>query len=165
MSVRALDVKLTIKGDIYIPTCKIENDSDFSVHFGKLSLQKVDGKNYAKSITVNLTCDYFQGVPYIRLRGEVGGGGAPGNVINTIGANASALGIALYSGDSVDPSYPLLIGSGGSSQYGYRINKGLSSLNKKNSQFTFTAVPYKITKDELNAGEFQAFINMNITYI
>lgn len=105
--VMAVDVPIKITGTIYIPPCKIKNDTDFKVSFDKIALQKVDGQNYAKSTTVEVSCEYFQGKPYIRLSGGTGQlSGAPDNVLNTTGANPSALGIALYQG-----------GGGGSSEF------------------------------------------------
>ncbi|MCU7306750.1 fimbrial protein [Escherichia albertii] len=104
--VMAVDVPIKITGTIYIPPCKIKNDTDFKVSFGKIALQKVDGRNYAQPTTVEVSCEYFQGKPYIRLSGGTGQlSGAPDNVLNTTGANPSALGIALYQG-----------GGGGSSE-------------------------------------------------
>lgn len=164
--VMAVDVPIKITGTIYIPPCKIKNDTDFKVSFGKIALQKVDGRNYAQPTTVEVSCEYFQGKPYIRLSGGTGQlSGAPDNVLNTTGANPSALGIALYQGDSVDPQNPLRLGDGTQGPYGYEITKGLSAVNVQSSQFTFTAVPYKHGNTELNAGTFSASVTMSISYL
>ncbi|MUN34670.1 fimbrial protein [Escherichia coli] len=165
-SVMAVDVPIKITGTIYIPPCKIKNDTDFKVSFGKIALQKVDGQNYAQPTTVEVSCEYFQGKPYIRLSGGTGQlSGAPDNVLNTTGANPSALGIALYQGASVDLQNPLRLGGGEQGKYGYEIRKGLSAVNIKNSQFTFTAVPYKHGNAELKAGGFDASVTMSISYL
>lgn len=164
-SVKAVDVNIKITGTIYIPPCKINNDTDFNVPFNKISLQKVNGRNYAQPITVDVYCEFPYGKPYIRLSGGSGPlPGAPDNVLKTTGANPSALGIALYQGGSVDPQYPLRLGAGAQGPYGYEITKGLSAVNVQSSQFTFTAVPYKHGNTELNAGTFEASVTMSINY-
>lgn len=164
--VRAFDVTIKITGTVFVPSCKIKNDTDFNVSFGKIALQKVDGLNYAQPTTVDISCEYFQGKPYIFLSGGTGQlSGAPDNVLNTTGANSSVLGIALYQGDSVDPQNPLRLGAGAHGQYGYEITKGLSAVNVSNSQFTFTAVPYKHGNADLSAGTFSATVTMNISYL
>ncbi|HBC5825931.1 TPA: fimbrial protein [Escherichia coli] len=164
--VKAVDIPIKITGTIYIPPCKIKNDTDFKVSFGKISLQKVDGRNYAQPTTVDVSCEYFQGKPFIRLSGRTGQlSGAPDNVLKTTGANPSALGIALYQGGGVDPQNPLRLGVGVQGQYGYEITKGLLAVNVRDSQFTFTAVPYKYGNAELNAGTFSASVTMSISYL
>ncbi|WP_407904700.1 fimbrial protein [Escherichia coli] len=164
--VRAVDIPIKITGTIYIPPCKIKNDTDFRVSFGRIALQKVDGWNYAQPTTVEVSCEYFQGKPYIRLSGGTGQlSGAPDNVLKTTGANPSALGIALYQGGAVDPQNPLRLGARAQGRYGYEITKGLSAVNVQNSQFTFTAVPYKHGNKDLNGGTFNASVTMSISYL
>ncbi len=164
--VMAVDVPIKITGTIYIPPCKINNDTDFNVSFGKIALQKVDGQNYAQSKTVEVSCEYFQGKPYIHLSGGTGQlSGAPEYVLGTTGNNSSTLGIALYQGDSVDPQNPLKLGAGEQGQYGYKITKGFSAVNARISNFTFTAVPYKHGNEDLNAGTFSASVTMSISYL
>ncbi|TNV16820.1 fimbrial protein [Buttiauxella sp. B2] len=163
--IRAEDIPIKITGTVQVPPCKINNNTDFNVPFGKISLQKVDGRNYAQPTTVEVSCEYFKGRPYIRLSGGTGQlSGAPDNVLKTTGANPETLGIALYQGDSVDTSSPLKIGAGEQGQLGYEIKKGLSASNTQKSQFTFTAVPYKLGSADLNAGTFSASITMSISY-
>lgn len=162
-SVRAVDIPIKITGTVHIPPCKIKNNTDFKVSFGKIALQKVDGRNYAKVTTVDVSCEYFQGKPYIRLSGGTGKlSGAPDNVLKTIGVNSSVLGIALYQG--VGEQTPLKLGTGDGG-YGYEIKKGLSGYNIQNSQFTFTAVPYKKGYSDLKAGTFNASVTMSISYL
>ena len=164
--VGAVDVPIKITGTIYIPPCKIKNDTDFKVPFGNIPLQKVDGKSFAQPTTMEVSCEYFQGIPYIRLSGGTGQlSGAPDNVLKTTGANPATLGIALYQGNSVDPDNPLRLGAGEQGQYRYKIRKGLSAVNVPSSQFTFTAVPYKLGNSELNAGKFSASVTMSISYL
>lgn len=159
-SVKAVDVNIKITGTIYIPPCKINNDTDFNVPFNKISLQKVNGRNYAQPITVDVYCEFPYGKPYIRLSGGSGPlPGAPDNVLKTTGANPLTLGIALYQGSSVDFLHPLRLGDGSQ-----EITKGLSAVHAQNSQFTFTAVPYKHGEAELNAGTFEASVTMSINY-
>ncbi|HIB1617184.1 TPA: fimbrial protein [Salmonella enterica subsp. enterica serovar Muenchen] len=161
----ALDIPIKITGEVYIPPCKIKNDEDFNVSFGKIALQKVDGRNYARPTTVKVNCEYFQGKPYIHLSGGTGQLlGAPDNVLQTKGVNSSILGIALYQGGAVDSSSPLRIGAGEQGIYGYEITKGISTLNVQNSQFTFTAVPYKLGSLDLEAGIFNASVTISISY-
>ncbi|ENZ5852212.1 fimbrial protein [Salmonella enterica subsp. enterica serovar Braenderup] len=162
---KAIDVPINIRGRIHLPPCKINNDSDFKVEFGKISLQEIDGNKFYKSVSVTVHCDYFQGKPYIHLSGGTGGiPGAPDNVLNTTGANPSALGIALYHGDSIDTNYPLRLGAGINGQFGHEITKGLSIKNAQVSQYTFSAVPYKIKNTDLIAGAFTASVTMSISY-
>ncbi|ELY3087347.1 fimbrial protein [Klebsiella aerogenes] len=162
----AVDVPIKIHGAIRIPPCKINNDADFNVSFGKISLQSVDGDTYTKSVSINVTCENFQGKPYIYLSGGTGQlPGAPDNVLNTNGVNKSALGIALYQGGGGDKSTPLRIGSGDKGKYGYEITKGMSNKNVQVSTFTFSAVPYKQGGGSLRAGTFSASVTMNINYL
>lgn len=161
----AVDVNIRITGEIYIPPCKIENDAEIAVHFGAIALRDVDGKQHAKSRTVSISCDYHQGTPHIRLSsGNIFPGGQ-GNVLQTTqGPNTSTLGIALYQGEGVNTDFPLKIGPG-TQGYGYEIRNGLSAVNVQNSQFTFTAVPYKTGNGDLVAGTFGASVTMSISYV
>lgn len=163
--VYAVDLNIKITGEIYIPPCKINgNDTEILVPFNKISLYEVDGVKNAITKTVTVSCDYYQGTPYVRIDGTLLSG-AGDNVLKTMGANASILGIALYQGDNVNTSYPLRIGMGEQNAYGYKITRGLTGQNTANGQFTFTAVPYKHGSGTLNAGTFSATATMNITYL
>lgn len=161
----AADIQINISGEIFTPPCKINgNDTAIHIPFGRIALQKVDGRNYAETRTVRITCDYYRGKPYIRLEGAVLSG-VGDNVLRTSGANTDALGIALYQGGSVDSTYPLKIGAGEQGKYGFAIKKGLSVLNVANSEFTFTAVPLKYGRTDLKAGAFSAAMTMSINYL
>lgn len=160
----AMDVDIRITGEIYIPPCQINNGADINISFGKISLQKIDGNEYAITKTVNVNCEYYRGEPYIQLSGGNILSGAPTNVLKTTsGPNISSLGIALYQGDGVNVSYPMNIGGGNGK--GYKITQGLSSVNYRDGQFTFTAVPYKNGNKELVAGTFGATMAMSISYV
>lgn len=159
------DVQITISGEIFTPPCKINgNDTAIHIPFGRIALQKVDGRNYAETRTVSVTCEYYRGKPYLRLEGAVLSG-AGENVLRTNGANPDGLGIALYQGGSIDSAYPLKIGAGEQGGHGFAIKKGLSVLNAENSEFTFTAVPYKYGRTDLKAGAFSAAMTMSISYL
>lgn len=148
-------VSIKITGSIFIPPCKINNDAPINISFGKILLNKVDGRSFALTKAVNVQCPYYKGVPYIKVNGAVLQGSAD-NILATRGVNANKLGIALYQGAGVDPAHPLKIGNGVNNA-GFKINKGMS-----NGSFVFTAVPYK--KAELAAGHFSASATMSITY-
>lgn len=161
---RAVDVNITITGEIYIPPCEINGGTDISVDFGKMSLHDVNGSNNAVTKTVSVTCEYYEGTPYIRMDGTVLSG-AGDNVLQTTGANPSTLGIALYQGGGVDSAHPLKIGAGEQGQYGYQITQGLTGQNTESGTFTFTAVPVKSGSDALTAGTFSATATMSISYL
>ncbi len=164
-SVYAVDVNIKITGEIYIPPCEINSGRDINVSFGNMSLYEVDGYKNAKTETITVRCDYYQGTPYVRVTGAQMTGG-DNHVLKTSGANSSALGIALYQGGSVDTAYPLRIGAGEQGQFGYKIMRGLAGENTGTGQFTFTAVPYKkYGSGTLNAGNFSATATMSISYL
>ncbi|MJN97643.1 fimbrial protein [Salmonella enterica subsp. enterica] len=164
-SAGAVDVNIKITGEIFIPPCKINgNDAEIQVAFDGMSLYDVDGYKNAKTKTVTVSCDYYQGTPYIRMDGTVLSG-AGDNVLETIGANPSTLGIALYQGGDVNTAFPLRIGAGEQGKYGYKITRGLTGQNTASGLFTFTAVPRKYGAGALNAGTFSATATMSISYL
>ncbi|EFO1599851.1 fimbrial protein [Escherichia coli] len=161
----AVDVNIKITGEIYIPPCKINgNDTEIQVHFGRMSLYDVDGQKNAQTKNVTVSCDYYQGTPYIRIDGTVLQG-AGDNVLKTTGANPSALGIALFQGSDVNTAYPLRTGAGEQGKYGYKITRGLTGQNSASGTFTFTAVPVKYGSGALAAGTFGATATMSISYL
>lgn len=161
---RAVDVNITITGEIYIPPCTIDNDAgDIHVDFGKISLYDVDGRQNAKQKTVRIDCKYYQGAPYVRIEGEELRTGD--NILKTKGANESTLGIALYQGSGVNTAYPLKTGAGEQGQYGYKITRGFTGQNSASGTFTFTAVPVKYGSKALTAGAFSATTTMSISYL
>lgn len=160
---RAVEVNIKITGEIHIPPCKINgNDTEILVPFGRMSLYDVNGQNNAQTKTVKVSCDYYQGTPYVRINGTVLQG-AGNNVLQTTGANPSALGIALYQGSDVNTAYPLRTGAG--EQYGYKIKRGFTGQNSASGTFTFTAVPVKYGSKALTAGTFSAMATMSISYL
>lgn len=161
----ALDVPVKITGTIFIPPCTINNGNKIEIDFGKISLQKVDGNNFYQSKTLSVNCAYYQGIPYVKISGvQLPGAGENILQTNASGVNALRLGIALYQGSGVSDSNKLMIG-GGSKNYGFPITRGLTDQGAANSQFTFTAVPYKHGGDDLSAGEFKATASISIIYI
>ncbi|EBC2882955.1 fimbrial protein [Salmonella enterica] len=164
-SAQAVDVNIKITGEIFIPPCKINNNALVTVSFGKIPLQTVDGAQSAVSKTLDVSCDYYQGTPYIVVEGRAITGVADNNVLETTGDNAGRLGIALYQGNGVDSSAPLKIGSGGDKgTFGYPVIRGLS-VTGGSGQFTFTAVPWKKSNAALQAGQFNATATMSISYL
>ncbi|MFG3962993.1 fimbrial protein [Escherichia coli] len=164
-SIRAEDINIKITGKIYIPPCKINgNDVEIQVSFGKMSLYDVDGQKNAQTKTVTVSCDYYQGIPYIRIDGAAFHGGR-NNVLKTAGANSSILGIALYQGGDINTAYPLKTGAGEQGQYGYKITRGLTGQNSASGIFTFTAVPVKYGSGALTAGTFSATATMSVSYL
>lgn len=166
-SARAVDVNIKITGEIYIPPCKINgNNAEIQVPFGKMSLYEVDGYKNAQTKTVSVSCDYYQGTPYIRIDGTMlSGAGNNNNVLKTTGANPSTLGIALYQGNDVNSAYPMNIGAGEQGKFGYKITRGLTGQNNASGTFTFTAVPVKYGSGSLTAGTFSATATMSISYL
>ncbi|HHR6143572.1 TPA: fimbrial protein [Providencia alcalifaciens] len=152
------DIQIKITGEIYDAPCKINNDINFEIDFGKLPVQEVDGKKFKQTKMVEIECINNSGKPYISLTSSTGTLGE--NILNTTGINASSLGIALYQGDSVDSSYPLKVNLGMD-----EIKKGLSMLNIQQGYFTFTAVPYKNGNAALAVGIFNATVTMSIFYV
>jgi minor pilin subunit PapF len=160
-SAYAVDVNIKITGEIYIHPCKVNNNTDFTVSFPPMSLYEVDGATNAVTTPLSLSCDYYQGTPYIRITGTTLSG-AGDNVLQT---NIEGLGIALYQGNGVNTAYPLRTGAGEQGKYGYEITRGLDGQGTQNGTFTFTAVPYKQGSGTLVAGNFSATATMSITYL
>ncbi|MGT3165359.1 fimbrial protein [Yersinia enterocolitica] len=155
---KADEVQINITGEIYNAPCKINNDVDFDIDFGKVSIQEIDGKKFKQTKTVEVVCANYSGKPYISFISNTGVLGE--NILKTTGVNSASLGIALYQGDSVDNSYPLKVNIDKD-----EIKKGLSQVNVERSYFTFTAVPYKYGTAVLTAGTFSATATMSILYI
>lgn len=162
---RAVEVNIKITGKIYIPPCKINgNDTEIQVSFGKISLYDLDGQKNAQTKTITVSCEHYQGTPYIRIDGVVLQG-AGDNVLKTTGANPSTLGIALYQGGDVNTAYPLRTGAGEQGKYGYKITRGLTGQNSSSGTFSFTAVPVKAGSGALTAGTFHATATMSFSYL
>ncbi|WP_097738857.1 fimbrial protein [Escherichia coli] len=161
--VSAMEIPIKISGTIYIPPCIIEDDASVHVSFGTLDASNINGNNYSKSKSLNVKCTYTTGKPYIHVLGDNVHYKNQNNVLKTTGSNSTALGIALYQGESVDISYPLNLGAGDQGKYGYEIKKGFSGSGNS-FIFTFTAVPINYSTQELIAGSFNATMVITITY-
>ncbi|WP_340642438.1 fimbrial protein [Photobacterium damselae] len=164
-SVFAVDVNISITGEIYIPPCRINSDSAIDIPFGKIANFKIDGRNYAQQKTVTVQCDYYESTPYIKVLGGLLTGASDNVLYANAGANSGKLGIALYQGNNVNDSYRLKIGTGEQGKFGYRLTQGLSGSGSSR-QFTFTSVPYALgnNRDLVGAG-FTASATMDIYYL
>lgn len=150
--------KVRITGDVYIPPCVINNGQSIDFDFGSMSILKIDGRNYAKSLSFPVVCSYSQGTPYIKVV-ATHLDGAPLNVLAT---GINGFGISLNFGNSVGSVDPLNI-----SQFtdpSYPITAGLTNSNANASQLTITAVPYKANNITLNAQSFSVTATITVVY-
>ncbi|KAE9666574.1 fimbrial protein [Escherichia coli] len=76
-------------------TCKINNDTDITVSFPPMSLNEVNGTTNAVTTPVGLSCDYYQGTPYIQVTDSTLSG-IGDNVLQT---NIERMRITLYQGN------------------------------------------------------------------
>ncbi|EJN6961740.1 fimbrial protein [Photobacterium damselae] len=155
-------INVRIIGEIYIPPCKVNNDSPINISFGKIPLRKVDGSNFAEERTVPISCDYFRGDAYVRFDGT--NALSQPNILKTTGVNSSNFGIALYQGSGISVPMNIGKGSGINSEYGNLVTNGLSATSGS-GQFTFTAVPIKYGSSDLVEGFFTATGILSITYV
>lgn len=151
-------VTMHITGNVYIPPCVINNGRSIDFNFGAMSRVKIDGKNYAKSLTFPVVCSYSQGTPYIKVAAS-SLYGAPQNVLAT---GINGFGILLYFGNGVDLNKPLNIST--STDLSYPITAGFTNQNKNASQLTITAVPYKKDNITLDAKPFSVTGTMTVIY-
>ncbi|MCU6274026.1 fimbrial protein [Morganella morganii] len=161
LKVYAYDVDIEIKGEIHIPPCIINNGEQINVDFKNLPINEIDGVKHKVLTSVNLQCDYFDGDPYISLKGNRLMGGDD-NTLDTLGKNAGVLGISLYQGDSPNK---IIINSSDNGKYGHKLTSGIDIFNSQNSTFTFTAVPTKIPGKDLVPGDFTSSAVLEIHYI
>ena len=164
VSICAVDINISITGEIHIPPCVINNNSPINLSFGQIANFKIDGQNYAQQTTVNVQCVGYDVEPYIKISGTQLG--ALNNVLEVqAGLNKGKLGIALYQGSGINHSNPLIIGTGEQGLYGYPLLQGLSASGQTR-QFTFTSVPYSLGDNRLLVGEgFSASATMDIYYL
>lgn len=153
-----LSKTIHITGNVYIPPCVINNGQPIDFNFSDMSTLKIDGKNYAKSLSFPVACSYFQGVPYIKVVANHLAG-APLNVLAT---GIDGFGISLNFGDSVDSANPLNISNAADS--GYPITAGFTNPNTNASQLTITAVPYKLSNIILDARPFSVATTITVIY-
>ena len=164
-SVFAIDVNINITGEVYIPPCRINSDSAIDISFGKIANFKIDGRNYSQQKTVNVQCDYYDGIPYIKVSGRLLTGASDNVLYANAEAKSGKLGIALYQGNNVIDSYRLKIGIGEQGKFGYPLNQGFSESGSSR-QFTFTSVPYVIgNNSDLVGAPFSASATMDIYYL
>ncbi len=154
----AEEIQIEITGEIYNEPCKINNDANFEIDFGKVSIQEMDGKKFKQTKTIEVLCVNNSGAPYITFTSSTGAQGE--NILKTTGINSSSLGIALYQGGTVDDDFPLKINADKD-----EIKKGFTQVNTERSYFTFTAVLYKYGREALTAGTFSATATMSIFYV
>lgn len=161
MSADKTDVILRITGTINSPTCVINGGKTIEVNFGSIPVSEMSDPKYAKTTKVSVSCPYYSGVPYVKIKAN--SLGTAGNVVATTTKN---FGLALYQSNRMDK--PLLIGDGlisGGNSYGYRISWGLDYGGVANDAFTFTAVPYRLGSEELSAGPFSASATISLSYV
>ncbi|EHR8245441.1 fimbrial protein [Escherichia coli] len=154
----AVDVPVKITGTILIPPCQVNDGKMIEVEFGDVSVTDVSNERNRRKVTVPVKCSYAQGTAYVKVTGS-----QLGSNTNVLATNVSNFGIALYQGDGT--STKLILGDGafnGQDSIGYPIQTGLSG--KESGIFTFTAVPYRASSGDIEAGAFAASANMSISY-
>lgn len=161
VKVYAYNVDIEITGEIHIPPCVINNGEQITVDFKNLPINEIDGVRHKIITSVKLQCDYFDGVPYISLRGNQIVGGDK-NILDTQGLNAGGLGISLYQGDSLDK---IIINSNENGKFGHKLTSGIDILNTQNATFAFSAIPTKISGKDLVPGDFTSSAVLEIHYI
>ncbi|HEC8329741.1 TPA: fimbrial protein [Providencia rettgeri] len=156
----AVDVPIKISGTVKAPPCVINKNEKIVFNFKTIQIDKVN--NYDNSITkdIAIDCQYYQGKPYVNVVGDKLAN-APSNVLYTKGN--TGLGIALYQGNAVNNTYPLVIGNSINS-LGNEIINGLSGKGQTNGIFSITAVPYALNASNLTPGKFESTAKIVITY-
>ena len=150
--------QIRITGDVYIPPCVINNGQSIDFDFGDMQILKIDGRNYAKSLSFPVVCSYSQGAPYIKVVANHLDG-APLNVLAT---GINGFGISLNFSNSVSSVYPLYVSETTGS--GYPITAGFTNSNANASRLTITAVPYKLNNITLNAQSFSVTATITVVY-
>lgn len=128
---------LSFSGRVFAPApCKINNDETISISFEKIGINKIDGKNYAVTKTLPITCDASTLAPLqLEIQGESVIGRA--NVLQT---NKNNLGMALYNAEN---------------RQGITLNR-FFDVNKTTG-FLLQVIPVKINDSEpLLEGSFVA---------
>jgi minor pilin subunit PapF len=163
ISFQANAVDLKFSGTLVIPNCVVNNNTDISIVFPSMEIQRVStiaspGTN-AVTQAITLNCPYSVGTPYVLIGGTVmTGQAAPSNILAT---NQTALGIALYQGTGIDANKRLLLGAG--SGVGYAATNGMTGTGS-NRTFTLTAAPVTSDYTRLAAGNFTASASIAIIY-
>ncbi|MEG6138960.1 fimbrial protein [Enterobacter kobei] len=138
------DQKVNFKGTLVEPpSCIIDSGNDISIDFGdKLSITKIDGINYTKSIPYTLTCP--PGVPPLVLMLSVNGISSSFDT-NILKTNIPDLGIKFFSDSAL-----------------LKINNPVT-INPTNPP-SLKAVPVKKTGTKLPVGDFSATASLIAVY-
>lgn len=155
----AVNIPVSISGEVYIPSCQINNGKDIKVDFGNIAINDVDNHKNQKVITLPIDCDYANSTVYVKVLGSQ----LEGNV-NVLSTNIDNFGIALFQGEGTTTK--LIIGNGQSTNQGpigYPITDGLSGQNSKT--FVMTAVPFKNGNSTLQATSFSSTASITIGYL
>lgn len=156
-------VDLRFSGNLTIPNCVVNNNSDIAIVFPSMEIQRVStiaspGTN-AVTKAIILNCPYSVGTPYVLIGGTVmSGQSAPSNILAT---SQTALGIALYQGTAIDANKKLLLGTGNGN--GYVGTNGMTGSGS-NRTFTLTAAPVTSDYTRLTAGNFTASASIAVIY-
>lgn len=145
------DVQINIRGNIYIPSCTINNGQNIVVDFGNINPEHVDNSRGEVTKTISISCPYKSGSPWIKVTGNTMAGQS-----NVLATNITNFGIALYQGKGT--ATQLILGEGAGN--GYRVTTGIDMAN---STFTFTSVPFR-TGGVLSGGDFQTTASMSMIY-
>ncbi|KAE9728699.1 fimbrial protein [Escherichia coli] len=155
----ALDIPVNITGIIQIPPCQINDGKTIVVDFGDIPAEDIDNERNHRKVIIPVKCSYVQGAAYVKVTGK-----SLGTNTNVLSTNIANFGIALYQGDGT--SSKLMLGDGefnGLESIGHPIRNGLSG-GKENETFTFTAVPYKEGRGNIESGDFTASASISISY-
>lgn len=155
---RAVDIIVTITGEVVIPPCTVNNNQTIEVDFGNIPVTDIGNAAFRQKKSVPVTCTYFAGTPYVKITGSQLAG-AETNVLST---TVARFGIALYQGDGTGT--PMKLG-GWTGNVGYPVTSGLGTAGASNT-FTFTAAPYRAPGGaDPEAKAFTATASMSIIYM
>ncbi|MFZ5325453.1 fimbrial protein [Enterobacter roggenkampii] len=154
-----MDIPITISGEVYIPSCQINNGKDIEVDFGNIAINDVNNHKNQKVITLPIACNYANSMAYVKVLGSQ----LAGNV-NVLSTNIDNFGIALFQGEGT--ATKLIIGNGQSTNQGpigYPVTDGVSGHDS--SIFVMTAVPFKNGDGVLQAASFSSTASIAISYL
>lgn len=156
----AVDVPISISGVVKIAPCIINKNEKIIFNFNTLQINNIDNISNFITKDIPIDCQYYQGKPYINVVGDKLAN-APNNVLQTKGN--TGLGIALYQGNTINNSYPIVIGNN-INNLGSEIINGLNGKGQANGIFAITAVPYALNISKLTPGKFESTAKIIITY-
>ncbi len=64
------DVQISIRGNVYIPPCTINNGQNIVVDFGNINPEHVDNSRGEVTKTISISCTYKSGSPWIKVTGR-----------------------------------------------------------------------------------------------